>query len=215
MRDRELVNADAPNGSVEQPAATAGGSVPRGFPRAGRLQATGSRLGDAQIETKWPQASELEQMLLADWGDRVVGLRSAEFLDWRYRRSPVFRYKVFFIREKGTLRGYFVTRRAVYDGMDCLFIVDAFGQPELKSSSWRTVSLATLSQTSRDGAQIALILGNRDWGPLSASRTVPFLTIPPRFLPRKPTIYAQWIVSPGFDIRGDNFYVALGDCDTV
>lgn len=28
----------------------------------------GSRLGDAQIETKWPQASELEQMLLADWG---------------------------------------------------------------------------------------------------------------------------------------------------
>ncbi len=37
MRDRELVNADAPNGSVEQPAAKAGGSVPRGFPRSGRL----------------------------------------------------------------------------------------------------------------------------------------------------------------------------------
>ena len=32
------MNADAPNGSVEQPAATAGGSVPRGFPRAGRLR---------------------------------------------------------------------------------------------------------------------------------------------------------------------------------
>jgi len=37
VRDRELVNADAPNGSVEQPAAKAGGSVPRGFPRSGRL----------------------------------------------------------------------------------------------------------------------------------------------------------------------------------
>ena len=35
------MNADAPNGSVEQPAAKAGGSIPRGFsrgfPRAGRL----------------------------------------------------------------------------------------------------------------------------------------------------------------------------------
>ncbi len=38
MRDRELVNADAPNGSAAQPAANAGGSIPRGFPRSGRLR---------------------------------------------------------------------------------------------------------------------------------------------------------------------------------
>jgi ribonuclease P protein component len=38
VRDRELVNADAPNGRVEQPAAKAGGSIPRGFPRSGRLR---------------------------------------------------------------------------------------------------------------------------------------------------------------------------------
>ena len=38
MRDRELVNADAPNRSAAQPAANAGGSVPRGFPRSGRLR---------------------------------------------------------------------------------------------------------------------------------------------------------------------------------
>jgi ribonuclease P protein component len=42
VRDRELVNADAPNGSAAQPAANAGGSIPRGFPRgfprAGRLR---------------------------------------------------------------------------------------------------------------------------------------------------------------------------------
>jgi ribonuclease P protein component len=42
VQDRELVNADAPNGSVEQPAAKAGGSIARGFargfPRAGRLR---------------------------------------------------------------------------------------------------------------------------------------------------------------------------------
>jgi ribonuclease P protein component len=38
VQDRELVNADAPNGSVEQPAAKAGGSIPRGFSRSGRLR---------------------------------------------------------------------------------------------------------------------------------------------------------------------------------
>jgi ribonuclease P protein component len=37
VQDRELVNADAPNGSVEQPAAKAGGSIARGFARSGRL----------------------------------------------------------------------------------------------------------------------------------------------------------------------------------
>jgi ribonuclease P protein component len=37
VQDREPVNADAPNESVEQPAAKAGGSIARGFARSGRL----------------------------------------------------------------------------------------------------------------------------------------------------------------------------------
>jgi ribonuclease P protein component len=37
VQDCELVSADAPERSVEQPAAAAGGSFPRGFSRLGRL----------------------------------------------------------------------------------------------------------------------------------------------------------------------------------
>jgi ribonuclease P protein component len=37
VQDFELVSADAPKRSVEQPAAKAGGSFPRGFSRSGRL----------------------------------------------------------------------------------------------------------------------------------------------------------------------------------
>jgi ribonuclease P protein component len=37
VQDCELVSADAPNRSVEQPAAKAGGAFPRGFSRSGRL----------------------------------------------------------------------------------------------------------------------------------------------------------------------------------
>jgi hypothetical protein len=171
--------------------------------------------GHTKIETNWPEALELERMFSAEWGDRVIGLRSPEFLEWRYRRSPVFQYDVRFIRENGTLCGYFVTRRAVYDGMDCLFIVDAFGQPQLAESSWRTASRASISQASRCGAEMATILGNTGWGPLRATKTMPFFSVPPRYLPRKTTVYAQWLTQPGFEIRRDNFYVALGDSDVI
>jgi hypothetical protein len=175
----------------------------------------GSCLKHVQIETEWPQGAELDRMLAADWGDRVVGLRTAGFLEWRYRRSPLFRYKVFFLREKGVLLGYFVTRRTVYDGMDCLFIVDAFGSPQLTSASWRAATRTEISAASVDGAEMAMIFGNTDWGSISAVSGIPFLAVHPRFLPRRMTLFAQWLSPPGFEIRRDNFYVALGDSDVI
>jgi hypothetical protein len=180
----------------------------------GTVTSLGGYLSHVKVETDWPKPSELGRIFSADLGDRVVGLRSAEYLEWRYRRSPVFRYKVFFLREKGELRGYFVTRRAIHDGIDCLFVVDAFGT-QLKSASWRAASLAEVSHASMDGAEMAMILGNTEWGPVSAMNAVPYLTVPSRFLPRKMTVYAQWITPPAFDIRRDNFYVALGDSDVI
>ncbi len=175
----------------------------------------GGRLNRVQIEMGWPEPGEFERMFSCDWEDRVVGLRSAQYLEWRYRRSPVFQYKVFFLRENGVLSGYFVTRRTVYDGIDCLFIVDVFGRPQVTSASWRAASLAEISQASMNGAEMAMILGNTEWGSLSAANGIPFLTVPPRFLPRKTTVYAQWITPPGFAIRRENFYIALGDSDVI
>jgi hypothetical protein len=169
-----------------------------------------------RIDPQWPAEAEIDSMFAADdWGDRVVGVRSAEFIEWRYRRSPVFRYKVFFLRIKGELKGYFVTRRTIYDGIDCEFLVDAFGSPQLTASSWGAVARREISTASRDGATVAMILGNTGWGPLSALNRLPFLTVPPRLLPRKTTVYAEWLSKPGFDIRRDNFYLALGDSDVV
>jgi len=175
----------------------------------------GNCLNHVKIEADWPEQAELERMLSADWGDRVVGLRSADFLEWRYRRSPVFRYRVSFLRAKGELIGYFVTRRTVYDGIDCLFVVDAFGRPQLTPASWRAPSYTEVSRAVKEGAEMAIILGNTEWGPLEAVSRLPFLAVPPRFLPRKTMVYAQWITEQAFDIRRDNFYVALGDSDVI
>jgi hypothetical protein len=181
------------------------------------ITATGlcSFMNHVEIETNWPEPSEIQQMLSGDWGDRVVGLRSAEYLYWRYRRSPVFRYEVGFLREKGKLIGYLVTRRTVYDGIDCLFLVDVYGRSQGSSAVWRTATRAEISKALKCGAEMAMILGNTGWGPLSAVSRLPFLAVPPRFLPRKTTVYAQWLTAPEFDIRRDNFYVALGDSDVI
>jgi hypothetical protein len=167
------------------------------------------------VETRWPERKDIDRLFEVEWGHQIVGLRTAEFLDWRYRRGPVFRYKVFFLRDKGELCGYFVTRRAAYDGIDCLFVVDAFGRLDVKPSAWRTVSSASIATVGGKSPEMALILGNTDWGPLAAVNQIPYLSVPVRRLPRRTTVYAEWRTEPGFDIRQDNFYIVLGDSDVV
>jgi len=127
----------------------------------------------------------------------------------------VFRYNVYFLRQNSELRGYFVTRRTVHDGIDCLFVVDAFGRSDLAKSAWRAVSIAGIRRGGETNPEMAMILGNTEWGPLAALNKMPFLTVPPRRLPRKTTVYAEWITDPRFEIREDNFYVALGDSDVI
>jgi hypothetical protein len=181
----------------------------------GAVARVSGSLGRMRIETQWPDPLEINGMFSAACGHQVVGIRSAEYLEWRYLRSPVFRYNVLFLREKGELSGYFVTRRTTYNGLDCLFVVDAFGRPELTSAAWRSAYLPQTGRASIDGAEMVMLLGNTGWGSLSTVSRLPFLKVPPRVLPRKTTVYAQWITSPGFDIRRDNFYCALGDSDVI
>jgi hypothetical protein len=174
-----------------------------------------SYLGDVQIEFEWPSSAEIDKMLSSNKDDRVIGVRSAAYLEWRYRRSPVFQYRVLFLRRKGALEGYFVTRRALHDGIDGLFVVDAFGRPGLTDGSWRATAREEISRASTDGAAMTMLMGNSAWGPLRAMNALPFLTVPPRFLPRKMTVYAEWKTSPGFEIGRNNFHLALGDSDVI
>jgi len=185
----------------------------RSFVAVGRL--FGSSPAQLEIDTQWPEEAEFDGMDADGWGDRVAGVRSAAFIAWRYRRSPVFRYCVFFLRIRGALKGYFVTRRTIYDGIDCEFIVDAFGSPQLTDAVWRAAARKETSIASRNGATAMMILGNTCWGPLSAINRLPFFNVPPRLLPRKTTVYAEWVSQPAFEMRRDNLYLALGDSDVV
>jgi hypothetical protein len=172
-------------------------------------------LSKVTYDLQWPEPEELNRMLSADWADRVIGVRTFDYLNWRYRGSPVFRYQVFFLRQKGNLIGYFVTRQTKYDGVNCFFLVDAFGSPQSTNSAWRTAARFAVSLASERHAEMAMILGNSSFGPLAAANSFPFITVPPRLLPRKTTVYAQWTSSSCFDIRRDNFYMTLGDSDVI
>lgn len=175
----------------------------------------GASLTDVELGTEWPSPAELDQLAYRDWGERIVGYRAAEYLNWRYCSSPTFRYRVLFLRERGDLKGYLVTRRALYEGLHCLFVVDAFGAPDTRGEYWRSAFLKALSGEKRHGLQMVVLLGNTEWGPLASLSGLPFVHVPRRFLPRKATVFAQWIGDPGFAIRSDNFYCALGDGDVI
>jgi hypothetical protein len=172
-------------------------------------------LSHVSIDSEWPNPGEFERLVPDEWNERVIGVRTREYLDWRYRRGPAFRYNFYFLREANELCGYLVTRRTVYDGIDCLFIVDAFGKPNVSPAAWRGAVMTAIRQAGPKRPEMAMILGNTSWGPLASVSKLPFLAVPSRLLPRKTTVYAEWMTEPGFDIRSDNFYVALGDSDVI
>lgn len=170
----------------------------------------------SEVQDTWPDAPELESLLdISRNHGFAAGLRSPAFLEWRFRRSPVFQYDVWFVRENGSLAGYLVTRRAKYEGFDCRFIVDVFAHPECAERLWRAVQLKALSWAARERADIAMAIGNDRCNPFSLISRFPFLRIPRRLLPRRAAIYGRWISPPRFLFEPKSLYFTLGDCDMV
>jgi hypothetical protein len=165
------------------------------------------------LSTVWPEDRELDELLAASWDPDVIGERTALFLDWRFRRSPIFKYDVNFMRQSGRLTGYVVTRRTVYRGYDCRFIVDAFTRREAARKAGTKATLSTVRQAARDGAEMAMIVGNARCGPLAAACPLPFVMVPARLQPRNTTVYAKWLIPPPFDFDPRKFHLTLGDYD--
>lgn len=169
-----------------------------------------------QVDREWPSSPEIENLTTRrEQSDYVFGIRTPDYLDWRYRRSPVFRYEVFFLRKDGQLMGYIVTRKTTFEGLDCLFIVDAFCSPELSPKVWLGAIAPSIKTAIAEHAHLTLTMGNVALEPLSSLRRLPFVTVPARLLPRRTGVYAEWISPPAFEIRRENSYFALGDSDVI
>jgi hypothetical protein len=171
-------------------------------------------LASVELENAWPAASELDKLFCDGSKGRTLGNRTAEYLLWRYRNSPVFRYEPLVIRRRGDLAGFLITRKTTFEGMDCSFIVDAFASPR-HPGIVRNASLFTIWRASKDDTQVVMLIGNTGLKPLSELIQVPFFIIPPRYLPRRLTVFAEWIGEPKFPFHREQFHLALGDSDVV
>ncbi|MGA7352248.1 MAG: hypothetical protein WBD98_04620 [Acidobacteriaceae bacterium] len=176
----------------------------------------GSLFAHGELETRWPDANELDSLFAAAAGeDQATGRRDSAFLEWRFRRSPVFRYSTMFLRDRGKLAGYVVTRRSEYGGYECNFVVDAFARPDLTAGLWREIRFNTIRESAKEGVEIAMAIGNLRCGALAKLAHFPFLAIPARYLPRVMKLYAQWLTAPDFSFQPEAFILSLGDCDIV
>ena len=175
--------------------------------------ALGSGLCGGSLSMDWPDDRELGDLLASRWDPEVVGERGLEFLDWRFRRSPIFKYDVRFIRRGGRLSGYLATRRSVYRGYDCEFIVDAFSRRETGRKDAARATLSTLREAALRGAEMAMAVGNTEGGPLAAATPLPFLKVPRRFRPRNTTVYAKWLSEPAFALDAATLHLTLADYD--
>jgi hypothetical protein len=175
--------------------------------------AIGAALRGTTLTAEWPSERELDELLGAAWEPEAIGLRTAAFLDWRFCRSPIFKYDVRFMRRGGELTGYLVTRRSVYRGYDCHFVVDAFSRRDAGRRAAAGATLSSLRQAALGGAEMAMVVGNTRCGPLAAAYTLPLVTVPDRFRPRNTTVYAKWLIPAPFAFSPEEFHLSLGDYD--
>jgi hypothetical protein len=170
----------------------------------------------SNVEDRWPPTSELDLLFQKSRNHEfAAGARTAAFMDWRFKRSPIFRYEVWFVRRARELIGYLVTRRARYEGYDCRFVVDIFACPEYARHKWREVRLRVLRTGVAERIEMAMAIGNDLCWPFSDVARLPFWKVHRRFLPRAVTLYGRWINHPRFPFAPKNLYFTLGDCDMV
>jgi hypothetical protein len=166
------------------------------------------------ISDQWPEPTALGAF--AGIGrDFVVGKRDYAFLDWRFRQGPVFKADVSFLYRGDSLVGYLAIRRMDYLGLDCSFVVDAFGLPELTPRDWGAAIRSLISREARNGSQMIAVIGNGSCPLLSPLVRLPFIRIPRSRLPRRLTVFAR--PRPGLDLKPDdrNFHMTLADYDVA
>lgn len=179
------------------------------------ITSLGGRFGRYTASDRWPGRSDVDALFAAGSDGRMTGDRSYDFLDWRFRQSPHFKYELQFLYDGRDLVGYLATRRANYDSYDCRFIVDAFGLPSLTRSDWSAAVRPLLAREARGGADMSMLLGTADCGSLSAVLMPPFMRVPARFVPRRMTVFGKWLSEPGPALDQESLYLTLADYDVV
>jgi hypothetical protein len=187
----------------------------RGLTRAGAKIA--ALRSSVRIDATWPDEGELDSLLDSFASETAIhGRRDRAFFDWRFRRSPLFRYDVLFVRNRDRLVGYVASRRTTYGSYDTRFLVDIYLKPELTKRDRSAIIWAFLRrEVGPGGPDLALILGNTACGPLARIARWPFVAVPARFLPQRTAVFADWWTTPQFGLAAKELVLTLADCDMI
>ena len=110
-------------------------------------------------------------------GSGVTQPRTRDFLEWRYMRSPAWRYDVEGLFEDGRLQSFVVHRPSTLRGVRALAIADAGGE----AASLRVLLRDVLRRGKAAGASVAAALVTEAHPAAAAFRAVGFLRGPHRF----------------------------------
>ena len=170
---------------------------------------------DVTFDDTWPEPEELGAM--SRLPTRTVrGRRDPVFLRWRFKDSPVFKYRVHFLRKRGRLVGYVVTRKTEYRGYRSLFIVDALGTIDCTAKDWSAIRWKLLGMESLSGgADIIVGLGNPRCGAFSHLARFPFVRVPERLMPERAPLFGERWRKGDITIDGLNMEFTLADCDVI
>jgi hypothetical protein len=181
---------------------------------AGTAATLSAALSDIAVCDAWPDRATLEALLQMDRPGHAMGERRVDFLEWRFRRSPVFKYDVRFLYRNRRLIGYYATRRQDYHGYDCRFLVDIFLAPDATNVGGKIVADIVRHEARGGGAAAVMAFGNAGCGPLAAAARW-LVTIPEGKLPRKTTLFADWLSPQAFAFSREALCLTLADFDMI
>ena len=148
--------------------------------------------------------------VLAGMPNAVV--RDRAFLNWRYAAHPLRRYRIYLAERDGALRGYCVTGRFDFRGLEVGVLLDLFGEPTDTAALGALGSRALLDARAENLPAVAAIINAaspfrallRGLGFRYTARSFPFIV-----RVNGPGIGREEIA------RAGDWYIGFGDSDFV
>ena len=155
---------------------------------------------DAEFDTFWQRVRGRE---------RVMVVRDASYLDWRFRRIPLRRYEIYRARDDGELVGYTVLRQADVLGMRAGLVVDFLtGNPD----AGRALLSQALARFASEDVDLLAALMLSHTPEYRLLRRAGFRPLPRALLPQRFRLVAR----DGAAVRDlRSWFFTMGDYDVV
>lgn len=139
--------------------------------------------------------------------------RSEAYLEWRFRKGPIFRGQLLWVWSAGECLGYVAVRKVSIKGVDVLVILDSVLRRPVGILESIAIKLLCASEAVRARCDLVFCLANRENVALRWWSQPPFIRVRDKYLPHPTPIFvhAKGCVDAS-DIQS-NMFLTLADLD--